>query len=173
MTHTGARTGQRESPLVRRLREDMRLAGLPEPTTEYQFESSRKWKADLAYPSERLLIEVEGGTYQGGRHTSVNGFVGDCEKYNTAAILGYRLLRFTAVDIQGGTLTKTKRVKGCGVHSASGKTFIGKACADCSCRKGRGCAVSIMPRTVKVKDRIQIPPRAVPVIVKALGRQEE
>ena len=62
---------------------------------EYAFHPRRKFRADFAYPAERLLIEVEGGTHSGGRHVRGEGYETDCEKYNEAVILGFRVLRFT------------------------------------------------------------------------------
>ena len=65
---------------------------------EFKFHPSRKWRADFAIPSKRLLIEIEGGAWSGGRHTRGAGFVGDMEKYNAAAVLGYRVLRYQPKD---------------------------------------------------------------------------
>lgn len=69
--------------------------------TEFRFDPSRKWRADfLVRP--RMLIEVEGGTRQGGRHSRHEGFSGDCEKYNQAQILGFIVLRFTTEQVSSG-----------------------------------------------------------------------
>ena len=61
---------------------------------EFRFDSTRKWRADfmVIHPS-RILIEVEGGVWTKGRHTRGDGFVKDIEKYNAAAIKGYRVMR--------------------------------------------------------------------------------
>jgi very-short-patch-repair endonuclease len=100
------------SPLVRRLLADMREANLPEPTKEYQFDPTRRWRADLAYPELHLLIEVEGGRWTRGRHTRGGGFANDIEKYNKAASLGFTVLRFTDLDIKGGYVVKRRQSKG-------------------------------------------------------------
>lgn len=42
-----------------------------------------------------IAVEIEGGVWTGGRHTSGSGFLGDMEKYNEAAAAGWRVLRFT------------------------------------------------------------------------------
>jgi very-short-patch-repair endonuclease len=68
--------------------------GLPEPTTEYKFHSERKWRFDFAWPEFRVALEVEGGIWIGGRHNRGRGFKKDMEKYNSAARLGWRVLRF-------------------------------------------------------------------------------
>lgn len=73
----------------------IREQGMAEPQREYRFHHERKWRFDFAYPDKLLAIEVEGGTWSGGRHTRGSGFEKDCEKYNAAALRGWRVLRFT------------------------------------------------------------------------------
>ena len=36
------------------------------------------------------------------RHTTVGGYAKDCEKYNAAALLGWRVLRYTTGMIMSG-----------------------------------------------------------------------
>lgn len=62
---------------------------------EYRFHPTRKWRFDYAIPAIKLAVEVEGGVWTGGRHTSSKGFLGDMEKYNEAALLGWCLIRTT------------------------------------------------------------------------------
>lgn len=62
---------------------------------EYRFHSTRKWRFDYAIPEHKIAIEVEGGVWTGGRQTSPQGFLGDMEKYNTATVMGWRVLRTT------------------------------------------------------------------------------
>lgn len=71
---------------------------------EYRFCPGRKFAADFAFPGYQVLIEVEGLVYGHGesRHTSLSGYTKDCEKYNLAAILGYRIIRVTQEHIQNG-----------------------------------------------------------------------
>jgi len=61
---------------------------------EFKFHPTRNWKFDFAWPS-KVAVEVEGGAFSGGRHTRGAGFTEDCEKYNRAVLLGWKLLRFT------------------------------------------------------------------------------
>ncbi|NIP25770.1 MAG: hypothetical protein GWN94_02580, partial [Phycisphaerae bacterium] len=52
----------------------------------------KDWRFDFAYKTERVAVEVEGGVYTQGRHTRGEGFEEDCEKYNQATLLGWRVL---------------------------------------------------------------------------------
>lgn len=77
---------------------------------EYRFHPDRMWRFDFAIPVEKLAIEVEGYRWrriQGvnifqSRHTSPEGFEKDCEKYNTAALLGWRVVRLSSRSIERG-----------------------------------------------------------------------
>lgn len=60
---------------------------------EHKFHPTRKWRFDYAIPAHKIAVEVEGGVWTGGRHTSPKGFLGDIEKYNTATVMGWRVLR--------------------------------------------------------------------------------
>ncbi len=78
------------------------IAQLTPPEIEYQFHKPRRWRFDFAWPGIKLAVEVEGGTWANGRHTRGSGFAQDCEKYNTAALDGWTVLRFTGKMIEGG-----------------------------------------------------------------------
>lgn len=71
-----------------------------EPVKEYQFHKSRKWRFDYAFIEHKIALEVEGGVYTGGRHIRPKGFLNDIEKYNTAAMLGWRVLRTTPDNLR-------------------------------------------------------------------------
>lgn len=72
-----------------------RDAGIPLPEREYKFHPSRRWRFDYAWPNHMIALEVEGGVWTGGRHTRGAGFLADVEKYNAAALVGWRVLRVT------------------------------------------------------------------------------
>ncbi len=78
------------------------IAGLPVPEYQFKFCSTRRWRADMAYPAAMLLIEADGGTWSGGRHVRGKGFESDCEKTSTAAAMGYRVIRLTRTMIEDG-----------------------------------------------------------------------
>ena len=83
-------------------------------TKELEFHPSRKWRFDYAIPEIMLAIEVEGGVFKkrtytnkrgetitttGGRHNSASGFLGDMEKYNAAALAGWKVYRVTPAKL--------------------------------------------------------------------------
>lgn len=80
----------------------MQGAGLPMPEREYRFHPVRRWRFDYCWPDERLAVEIEGGTWQGGRHSRGAGYAQDAEKGNTALAMGYRLLRYTPGMLKDG-----------------------------------------------------------------------
>lgn len=95
------RKAQRET-LERALDTFLRIENLPAPQKEYKFHPTQNWRFDRAWPDLMLAAECEGGTWARGRHVRGSGFEADCEKYNEAAILGWRVLRFTGRMIQDG-----------------------------------------------------------------------
>lgn len=78
--------------------------GMPVPVFEHRFCPGRKWAMDVAWPDSKIFLEIEGGVWTGGRHTRGKGFMGDMEKYNAAAVLGWRLLRCTPEQMADGSI---------------------------------------------------------------------
>lgn len=68
-------------------------AKLPAPHQEFRFDLTRRWRFDWAWPAYLVALETEGGVWTRGRHTRGIGFVRDMEKYNAAALAGWRVLR--------------------------------------------------------------------------------
>lgn len=57
----------------------------------------RDWRLDRAWPQYRVAVELEGGTWGGhGRHVRGQGYADDCQKYNAAVALGWRVFRATS-----------------------------------------------------------------------------
>ena len=82
----------------------IRALALPEPEREYRFMPPRRYRFDFAWPDALVALEVEGGIYNGGRHTTAAGFTGDCEKYTEAALRGWRVIRVVKRHINDGTM---------------------------------------------------------------------
>lgn len=94
---------------------------LPEPEREYMFAPPRRYKADFAWPFQRLIVEIEGGEFLNGydkqgkprrsRHTTGAGYTEDCKKYNFATLKGWRVLRFTGSMIMADPVGCAELVK--------------------------------------------------------------
>lgn len=65
---------------------------------EYAFHPVRKWRFDYAFPNYMVAVEVDGGVWTGGRHINPAGYINDMEKLNTAASMGWLVLRITTDD---------------------------------------------------------------------------
>lgn len=122
-----ARKGKKRSELERAFLTQLRWAKLPDPEPEYKFHPQRRWRLDFAWPSHKVAVEVEGGTWgkpvichqcgvhvlgttrrgqpyrireAGGRHTRGKGFENDVEKYNEATALGWQVFRVTSTMLR-------------------------------------------------------------------------
>lgn len=72
------------------------LFGNDELLKEYQFHPTRKWRFDFALINIKVAIEYEGIFRGKSGHTTHGGFIKDTQKYNAAATMGWRVLRYTA-----------------------------------------------------------------------------
>ena len=55
---------------------------------------------DKAFPDYKIAVEVEGGMWSGGAHNRGKKYQEDCEKYNEATRLGWRVYRFGTNQIK-------------------------------------------------------------------------
>lgn len=63
---------------------------------EYKFHPVRKWRFDYAHPKSKIAIEIEGiNPHRMGRHQTLVGYSKDCEKYNQAQFMGWKVYRLT------------------------------------------------------------------------------
>lgn len=62
---------------------------------------SRRFRFDFKL-SDTLLVEVQGGIWNKGGHSSGIGITRDCEKYSLAAAHGYRVILVTPAQIKAG-----------------------------------------------------------------------
>lgn len=65
---------------------------------EYMFDEERDWRFDWCILSLKVAVEYEGIISSKSRHTTITGFTGDTEKYNSAQQQGWKVLRFTALN---------------------------------------------------------------------------
>ena len=67
---------------------------------EYKFLKDRRFRFDFAWPQSHIAVEIEGGTWSGGRHSRGAGFERDCEKYNLATREHWKVYRFTSAMVK-------------------------------------------------------------------------
>ena len=84
----------------------VRAYKLPAPIKEYRFHSKRMWRFDFAWPEIMIAVEIEGGTAINGRHVRPAGYRADCCKYNTATLLGWKVIRGDSKMVKDGSLLK-------------------------------------------------------------------
>lgn len=73
---------------------------------EYRFHPVRKWRFDFLI-GNTIAAEIEGGTWVNGAHGRGKHYQGDCIKYNEAAIMGFKVLRFTTDMVTSGEAIDT------------------------------------------------------------------
>ena len=66
---------------------------------EYAFDSHRKFRFDFANLNLKLAIEYEGTIARKSGHTTMTGYAKDCTKYNLAQLQGWRVLRYSALNM--------------------------------------------------------------------------
>ena len=90
-------------PLI--LRDQIVEAGLPEPFREFVWHPTRNFRADLAWPALKQIVEVDGAV-----HRMKDKFARDIERHNLLMMQGWRYLRVTPQMVRSGealTVVKT------------------------------------------------------------------
>ena len=67
---------------------------------ELVFAPPRLWRFDHGWPDLKVALEWEGGIHTGGRHVRSGGYGRDLEKYDTAATMGWWVIRFTYKQLE-------------------------------------------------------------------------
>lgn len=80
------------------LASETKLAWIP----EYKFCLTRRWRADHACTAIMTIIEIDGGIWVRGRHSRGLGKEADNVKLNTAAALGWYVLRYSTQQFASG-----------------------------------------------------------------------
>ena len=78
-------------------------------TREYKALPTRKFRWDFAFRDERVLVEVQGGTFNGGAHGRGVGIHRDYEKGNLAQMAGWRVLQFDSKMVKSGEAVEVIR----------------------------------------------------------------
>ena len=97
-----ARHGLNKAGLVDVLAAEIRQEGLPPPVKEVRFHPIRKWRFDLAFPLQKVALEIHGGVYMQGHHTRGKGFEDDREKMNEAQLMGWTVLEYSTGQVKDG-----------------------------------------------------------------------
>ena len=79
--------------------------GWPAPVPELRFAPPRFWRFDLAWPTARVAVEIQGGIFSRGRHVRGAALLREWEKLNTAALAGWAVLLVSPDQVLDGTLT--------------------------------------------------------------------
>lgn len=89
-------------------------AKLPTPEREKEFIKGRKFRADFLWRKQRVIAEVNGGTFRRMAHSTGEGIHRDYEKGDLATLAGWRYLNFDRKMIEDGFAIDvlTKALKG-------------------------------------------------------------
>jgi len=85
----------------------LRGLGITGWVREYRFHPARRWRSDFAFDAERLLVEIQGGSWSNGRHTRGAGYEADCIKYGEAMKLGWNVYNCTTGMVKSGAAIET------------------------------------------------------------------
>lgn len=92
----------KSSDLEKEFAQQLRAVKILPPLREHRFHPTRKWRLDFAWPERLIAIEIQGGVWTGGRHTTGKGFSEDCAKFAEAALLGWRVIPVTGDMVKNG-----------------------------------------------------------------------
>ena len=84
-------------------------AGLPAFEREVCAIPGRKFRFDFAWPAYKLLVEVNGGTFTRGAHSTGVGIERDMEKLDLATLAGWRVLQVSAKMVRSGVAVEMVR----------------------------------------------------------------
>lgn len=73
-----------------------------QPIREFPFALPRKFRFDFCWVEERIAVEIQGGTWAKGAHSSGKGLQRDFEKNNLAVLLGWRVYYFDTNAVTSG-----------------------------------------------------------------------
>jgi very-short-patch-repair endonuclease len=101
-----AKREEAEALLAMSLKAAAAAGAVPAFAREYLFADSigRAFRADFAFPSVRLLVEVQGGVWRrgGGAHSHPSNILRDIDKARTAARLGWYVCPVTTDEVKSG-----------------------------------------------------------------------
>lgn len=95
-------SSRKTSRLEDRFALQVMASGLPMPDREVRLIPGRRFRSDFVWPDARIVVEVDGGIWSGGRHTTGAGYTRDAEKNNLLTLAGWRVFHVTRGHIRSG-----------------------------------------------------------------------
>ena len=78
---------------------------------EYRFAApERQWRSDIAFPTVKVAIEIDGGTWAYGRHNRASSVLSDMEKGNGYASRGWIVFHCPWEWIDGGKRDRSQQL---------------------------------------------------------------
>jgi hypothetical protein len=95
-----------KSPLATQFEMGWENINGPAFVTELQFNQDRLFRFDYAWLEEKVALELQGGIYLAskGGHVSARGMRSDCDKFNLATSMGWRVLKLATGQINPDNL---------------------------------------------------------------------
>lgn len=91
----------------------LRASGVTGWTREFRAIPTRRFRLDFAFPTEKVGIELSGGTWSNGRHTRGKGYDADCEKWALLQLAGWIVFVATGTHLKDGSaIAWTKQALG-------------------------------------------------------------
>lgn len=84
----------------------IKAAGLPTPEREVRLVPGRRFKWDVVWRANMVAVEVNGGTWIKGGHSTGTGIERDYEKSNLATLLGWHCFAFSGAMVKDGRAVK-------------------------------------------------------------------
>lgn len=81
----------------------IKQAGLPEPGREVKLSSEYAYRWDFVWAKYRLAVEINGGIWTVGGHSTGKGILRDMTKLRIATLAGYRSFQFHADAVEDGS----------------------------------------------------------------------
>ena len=65
-------------------------------------EGLQDWRLDFAWPDIKFGVEIQGGTWRKGAHSTGSGIQRDCTKSQQCAGMGWNIVPVTGDDVRNG-----------------------------------------------------------------------
>lgn len=85
----------------------IKQAGLPEPEREVKLSNEYAYRWDFVWARYRLAVEINGGIWNVGGHSTGKGILRDMTKLKLATLAGYRCFQFHADAVEDGSAVNT------------------------------------------------------------------